>query len=105
MTAAFIFGLIAFAAVMANLALRDHRRALGARRRLFDDCLGVLEAEHWSAGGDGFPALEGRAFGTRREGGADTRYHGDAAVAAALALGDNDETAATLAVTITIGAA
>ena len=63
MTAAFIFGLIAFAAVMANLALRDHRRALGARRRLFDDCLGVLEAEQWSAGGDGFPALEGRAFG------------------------------------------
>lgn len=63
MTAAFIFGLIAFAAVMANLALRDHRRALGARRRLFNDCLGVLEAEHWSAGGDGFPALEGRAFG------------------------------------------
>jgi hypothetical protein len=65
MTAAFIFGLIAFAAVMANLALRDHRRALGARRRLFDDCLGVLEAEHWTAGGDGFPALDGQAFGHR----------------------------------------
>lgn len=63
MTAAFIFGLIAFAAVIANLALRDHRRALGARRRLFDDCLGVLEGERWTAAGDGFPALEGRAFG------------------------------------------
>lgn len=63
MTAAFIFGLIAFAAVIANLALRDHRRAVGARRRLFDNCLGVLEAEHWTAGADGFPALDGRAFG------------------------------------------
>jgi hypothetical protein len=63
MSAAFIFGLIAFAAVMANIALRDHRRALAARRRLFVDCLGVLDAERWSAGGDGFPALEGRAFG------------------------------------------
>lgn len=63
MTAAFIFGLIAFAAVIANLALRDHRRALGARRKLFDECLGVLEDERWSAGGDGFPSLDGRAYG------------------------------------------
>lgn len=63
MTAAFIFGLIAFAAVIATLAVRDHRRALSARRRLFDTCLGVLDGEHWSAAGDGFPALAGRAYG------------------------------------------
>lgn len=63
MTAAFLFGLIAFLAVVANLAIRDHRRAVAARRALFDDCRGVLEDERWTAGADGFPALEGRAFG------------------------------------------
>jgi hypothetical protein len=62
MTAAFLFGLIAFGAVIANLALRDHRRTLGQRRGLFNSCLGVLDAEQWSAGGDGFPALSGRAY-------------------------------------------
>jgi hypothetical protein len=63
MTAAFLFGLIAFAAVVANIAIRDHRRAVAARRALLDDCRGVLDDEHWTAGADGFPSLEGRAFG------------------------------------------
>lgn len=65
MTAAFIFGLVAFAAVIANLAIRDHRRSLAARRQLFDACRGVLEDETWSAADDGFPAIEGQAFGRR----------------------------------------
>jgi hypothetical protein len=63
MTAAFLFGLIAFLAVVANIAIRDHRRAVAARRALLDDCRGVLDEERWTAGADGFPALEGRAFG------------------------------------------
>jgi hypothetical protein len=63
MTAAFLFGLIAFLAVVANIAIRDHRRAVAARRALLDDCRGVLKEERWTAGADGFPALEGRAFG------------------------------------------
>ena len=63
MTAAFLFGLIAFAAVIANIAIRDHRRAVAARRGLFDDCRGVLDDERWVAGGDGFPLLEGTAGG------------------------------------------
>jgi hypothetical protein len=63
MTAAFLFGLTAFAAVLANIAVRDHRRTLAARRALLDDCRGVLDAEQWTAGDDGFPALRGRADG------------------------------------------
>jgi len=63
MTAAFLFGLIAFLAVVANIAIRDHRRAVSARRSLLDDCRGVLDEERWTAGADGLPALEGRAFG------------------------------------------
>lgn len=63
MTAAFVFGLIAFAAVIANIAVRDHRRAVTARRELFDECQGVLDEERWSAGDDGFPRIEGRAGG------------------------------------------
>jgi hypothetical protein len=63
MTAAFLFGLIAFAAVVANIAIRDHRRAVAARRALLDDCRGVLDDERWTAGADGFPSLDGRAFG------------------------------------------
>jgi hypothetical protein len=63
MTAAFLFGLTAFAAVLANIALRDHRRTLAARRALLDDCRGILAAEQWTAGGDGFPALRGHAGG------------------------------------------
>lgn len=63
MTAAFLFGLTAVAAVLANIALRDHRRTLAARRALLDDCRGVLDGDAWSAGGDGFPALGGRAEG------------------------------------------
>jgi hypothetical protein len=63
MTAAFLFGLIAFAAVVANIAIRDHRRAVAARRALLDDCRGVLDDERWTVGADGVPALEGRAFG------------------------------------------
>lgn len=65
MTAAFVFGLIAFLAVVANIAIRDHRRAVAARRALLDDCRGVLDDERWTAGADGFPALEGRAIGRR----------------------------------------
>lgn len=63
MTAAFFFGLLAIAAVLANIAIRDHRRAVSARRGLLDQCLGVLDDEQWSASGDGFPMLEGRANG------------------------------------------
>jgi hypothetical protein len=63
MTAAFLFGLIAIAAVLANIAIRDHRRAVNARRVLFNDCRGVLDDERWDAGGDGFPSIEGTAEG------------------------------------------
>jgi len=63
MTAAFLFGLIALAAVLANLAIRDHRRALASRRALLDPCRGVLGNECWSAGGDGFPTLDGARAG------------------------------------------
>ncbi len=63
MTAAFLFGHIAFAAVFAIIAVRDHRRAVAARRALLDDCRGVLDNERWAAGADGFPSLEGHAFG------------------------------------------
>jgi hypothetical protein len=63
MTAGFVFGLIAFAAMLATLALREHRRALAARRSLLDCCSGVLDDERLTAGGDGFPVLEGRAHG------------------------------------------
>lgn len=60
MSAAFVFGLIAFAAVLANLAIRDHRASVAARRSLLASCRGVLEDECWSAGDDGFPVLEGK---------------------------------------------
>jgi hypothetical protein len=63
MTAGFVFGLIAFAAVLAVLALREHRGAVAARRSLLDSCCGVLNDERLTAGGDGFPVLEGRAHG------------------------------------------
>ncbi len=62
MTAAFVLGVIAFAAVVANIAIRDHRRAVAGRRALLDHCRGVLDDERWTAGGDGFPAIEGRAY-------------------------------------------
>jgi hypothetical protein len=63
MTAGFVFALIAFGAMLATLALREHRRALAARRSLLDCCRGVLDDEWLTAGGDGFPVLEGRAHG------------------------------------------
>lgn len=59
MSAAFIFLLIAFAATLATLAIRDHRRAVTRRLALFDDCRGVLDSETWSAGDDGVPQLDG----------------------------------------------
>jgi hypothetical protein len=65
MSAVFFFILIAVAAVLASIAIRDHRRAVAMRRRMLDPCLGVLDDEEWSAGADGFPALAGRAYGLR----------------------------------------
>jgi hypothetical protein len=65
MSAVFFFVLIAVAAVLANIAIRDHRRAVAMRRRMLDPCLGVLDDEEWSAGADGFPMLAGRAYGRR----------------------------------------
>jgi hypothetical protein len=63
MTAGFILGLIAFTVLVAVLAMRDHRRAIQSRRGLLNSCRGVLADERWTAGGDGFPSLEGRAHG------------------------------------------
>lgn len=60
MTVAFVSGLIALAAVIANFAIRDHLRAVAARRGMLDQCRGTLDDEKWTCGGDGVPSLEGR---------------------------------------------
>jgi hypothetical protein len=63
MSAGFLVGLTAFVALLAVLAVRDHRRAIATRRQLLDFCRGVLDEERWTAGDDGFPVIEGRACG------------------------------------------
>lgn len=63
MSAGFLIGLTAFIALVAILAARDHRRTIASRRQLLDSCRGVLDDELWTAGEDGFPTLEGRAYG------------------------------------------
>ncbi|MCU0954154.1 MAG: hypothetical protein MUC37_05970 [Hyphomicrobium sp.] len=63
MSAGFVFGLTAFVALIAILAVRDHRRTIATRRQLLDACRGVIDDERWTSGDDGFPALEGRAYG------------------------------------------
>lgn len=63
MSAGFLIGLTAFVALVAILAMRDHRRAIASRRQLLDTCRGVIDDERWTAGDDGFPAVEGYACG------------------------------------------
>lgn len=63
MSAAFIFCLVALAATLATLAIRDHRKSVSRRLSLLDQARGLLDNDAWSAGEDGFPGLEGTRDG------------------------------------------
>lgn len=56
----FILISCAFAAVVAAIALRDHRAARRQRDSMLDACASVVEAARIDRGADGFPQLAGR---------------------------------------------
>lgn len=51
------------AALLAGLAVRDHRARQAARRRLLDRCVEHFDVHAQTCGGDGFPILDGLCGG------------------------------------------
>lgn len=58
MTLSLTFALIGLV-VIVNVAMREHRRIIAARRPLLDGCAAALSDPKITHGGDGFPTLEG----------------------------------------------
>ena len=58
-TALLLFAFLGIA-ILAAMAVRDHRRALAERAVLLDGLLASFEGSHVEIGADGFPTLTGR---------------------------------------------